>query len=87
MPDLLEAAFRAVPQRYRDWQPTSWEGIPGEHFSALGQVCHVRDIEVEGYHVRIARLLTNAIGLLGHCKTCQPLLQSCNSALKLEPGA
>ena len=57
MPDLLEAAFRAVPQRYRDWQPTSWEGISGEHFSALGQVCHVRDIEVEGYHVRIARLL------------------------------
>ena len=57
MPDRLEAAFRLVPAELRNWKPPSWEGIPGERFSPLGQVCHVRDIELEGYHVRIARML------------------------------
>jgi hypothetical protein len=58
MPDRLEAAFRLVPEDRRTWTPASWEGIPGERFSPLGQVCHVRDIERLGYHVRIARMLT-----------------------------
>jgi hypothetical protein len=57
MPDRLEAAFGLVPPERRTWTPPSWEGIPGERFSPLGQVCHVRDIEREGYHVRIRRLL------------------------------
>lgn len=57
MPDRLEAAFRLVPEDRRNWTPPSWEGIPGERFSPLGQVCHVRDIERLGYHVRIARML------------------------------
>jgi hypothetical protein len=58
MPDRLEAAFERVPEARRTWTPSSWEGIPGERFSALGQVCHVRDIERLGYHVRIERMLT-----------------------------
>ena len=58
MPDRLEAAFRLVPEGRRNWTPPSWEGIPGERFSPLGQVCHVRDIERLGYHVRIERMLT-----------------------------
>ena len=58
MPDRLEAAFRLVPEARRTWTPASWEGIPGERFSPLGQVCHVRDIERLGYHVRIERMLT-----------------------------
>ena len=57
MPDRLEAAFRLVPESRRTWTPPSWEGIPGERFSPLGQVCHVRDIEAEGYHVRFGRML------------------------------
>jgi hypothetical protein len=57
MPDRLEAAFLLVPARHRAWKPASWEGIPGERFSPIGQVCHVRDIEIDGYHVRIARML------------------------------
>ncbi|MEO8431508.1 MAG: DinB family protein [Acidobacteriota bacterium] len=57
MPDRLEAAFRLVPEGRADWTPPSWEGIPGERFSPLGQICHVRDIELEGYHVRVARML------------------------------
>ncbi len=57
MPDRLDATFRLVPRERWSWQPPSWEGIPGERFSPLGQVCHVRDIEVDGYHVRVARML------------------------------
>lgn len=57
MPDRLEAAFALVPEGFRNWTPASWEGIPGERFAPLGQVCHVRDIEIQGYRVRIARML------------------------------
>ena len=57
MPDRLEAAFLVVPAEFRAWTPPSWEGIPGEHLSPIGQVCHVRDIEIDGYHVRFARML------------------------------
>jgi hypothetical protein len=57
MPDRLEATFALVPAELRAWKPASWDGIPGERFSALGQICHVRDIEIEGYQVRIARML------------------------------
>lgn len=33
------------------------EGVPSESFTAIEQLCHVRDIEVEGYHVRFRRTL------------------------------
>src|SRR5262245_40656215 len=39
------------------WRPKAWEESPAEHFSALEHVCHVRDIEVDGYHVRFNRIL------------------------------
>lgn len=57
MPDRLTDAFQLVPERYQTWIPLTWDGIPGERFSLLGQICHVRDIEVYGYHVRVARML------------------------------
>ena len=57
MPDRLESAFGLVPEAFRGWKPASWEGIPGERFSPVGQVCHVRDIEILGYHARLARML------------------------------
>jgi DinB superfamily len=56
-PDQLEAHYGAVPAEFVNWTPPSWEGIPSEHFTALEQVCHVRDIEIDGYHVRIRRIL------------------------------
>jgi hypothetical protein len=31
------------------WKPASWDGVPSEAFTAIEQVCHVRDIEIEGY--------------------------------------
>ena len=57
MPDQLERVFRLFPTAYLNWTPESWEGIPGESFSAIGQACHLRDIEIDGYYVRIKRVL------------------------------
>lgn len=63
-PDQLEAYYSAFPAESVNWQPPSWEGIPSEAFSAIEQICHVRDIEVQGYHSRIHRTLTEDHPLL-----------------------
>ena len=57
MPDQVEALVRLLPEVRLSWTPESWEAVPGERFSARGQVCHLRDIEIEGYHLRIRRML------------------------------
>jgi hypothetical protein len=59
-PRQLEQFYDAVPQTHKHWTPPSWDGCPSETFSALGQICHVRDIEIDGYHVRLKRTLTEA---------------------------
>jgi DinB superfamily len=56
-PQQLKAFYEAIPKAYRNWTPSSWEGIPSERFTAIEQVCHVRDIEIEGYHLRFRRPL------------------------------
>lgn len=56
-PHQLRELFELVPHDYRHWKPETWEGIPSEPFTAIEQICHVRDIEVEGYQVRFERLL------------------------------
>jgi hypothetical protein len=56
-PRQLEQFYEAIPESHRNWTPPSWEGIPSETFPALGQLCHVRDIEVDGYQVRFERTL------------------------------
>ena len=56
MPRDVEALFRLVPPDYWHWTPESWDAIPGERFSPAGQACHLRDIEIEGYQVRIRRM-------------------------------
>lgn len=56
-PLQLEAFFDVIPVESRNWKPDSWEGIPSEPFSAIEQICHVRDIEVDGYHARFLRVL------------------------------
>ena len=56
-PQQLEAHYAAIPAAFKHWAPPSWEGIPSEQFTAIEQVCHVRDIEIEGYHVRFHRTL------------------------------
>lgn len=57
-PDQLEAYYGAIPAEFKHWSPDSWEGVPSEPFTAIEQVCHVYDIEVEGYHVRFQRTLS-----------------------------
>jgi hypothetical protein len=57
-PSLLEAHYSAIPADFKHWAPSSWDGIPSERLTAIEQVCHVRDIEVLGYHVRLRRTLS-----------------------------
>lgn len=63
-PDQLEAHYAAIPAEFKNWTPDSWEGIPSEPFTAIGHVCHVRDIEVEGYQVRFEQTLKESNPIL-----------------------
>jgi DinB family protein len=56
-PDQLEAHYAAIPANFKNWAPGSWDGIPSEPFTAIGHVCHIRDIELDGYRVRFDRTL------------------------------
>ena len=56
-PDKLEAYYSAIPRGFFDWRPPSWTGIPSEPFTPIEQICHVRDVETDGYHVRFRRTL------------------------------
>lgn len=59
-PDRLAACFAEFPVPTRNWWPDSWDGIPSERLTAIEQLGHVRDIERDGYHVRIQRTLAEA---------------------------
>lgn len=63
-PQGLEAYYNVIPTDSKNWKPDSWEGIPSEPFSAIEQICHVRDIEVDGYHERFRRALQEANPML-----------------------
>lgn len=54
-PRLLESHYAAIPTDFVDWKPPTWDGIPSEHYTAIEQICHILDIEVEGYQVRLRR--------------------------------
>jgi DinB superfamily len=56
-PARLEAYYAAVPDELKHWRPSSWVGIPSERLTAIEQICHVKDIEVDGYQVRFNRVL------------------------------
>ncbi len=56
-PQQLQDHYAAIPAGFEHWTPPSWDGVPSEHLTAIEQVCHVRDIEIEGYHVRFLRTL------------------------------
>jgi hypothetical protein len=68
-PDQLEAFYAAIPAGYAHWTPPSWEGIPSELLTPIGQICHVRDIEIDGYQVRIERTLAESQPFLGAIDT------------------
>jgi hypothetical protein len=56
-PEQLESHYAAVPPEFKRWKPLSWDGVPSEPFTAIEHVCHVRDIEIDGYHARFQRAL------------------------------
>jgi hypothetical protein len=56
-PQTLERFYSAVPRDYVNWTPPSWDGIPSETFTAIEQICHIRDIELDGYRKRFHRAL------------------------------
>jgi len=59
-PDQLEAHYAAFPAEFTHWAPPSWDGVPSEALTAIEQLCHVRDIEIDGYQVRIRRTLVES---------------------------
>jgi hypothetical protein len=63
-PRELEKHYAAFPAEFVHWAPESWAGVPSEPFTAIEQVCHVRDIEIEGYQVRFRRTLDEESPLL-----------------------
>jgi hypothetical protein len=63
-PNQLETYYSVVPVAYKNWRPASWDGVPSEPFTPIEQVCHVKDIEIDGYHVRIRRTLEELNPLL-----------------------
>jgi hypothetical protein len=63
-PRALEQHYSAFPREQVHWKPASWDGVPSEPFTAIEQICHVRDIEIEGYQVRFRRTLDEATPLL-----------------------
>ncbi|OZG70337.1 damage-inducible protein DinB [Hahella sp. CCB-MM4] len=59
-PDQLEQFFNAFPMSTWNWSPDSWEGIPSESLNAIEQICHIRDVEIDGYHIRFRRMLNES---------------------------
>jgi hypothetical protein len=58
MPEFVEGAIARVPADALSWKPS-----PGE-FSVVEHACHLRDLEREGYLVRVRRLLAEAMPVL-----------------------
>ena len=58
MPTFVEAAVDSVPPDVLRHKPS-----PGD-FSLLEQACHLRDLEREGYLVRVRRMLTEHVPAL-----------------------
>lgn len=56
-PEKLKHFYDAIPADYKDWAPEFWDGVPSETLTAIEQIGHVRDIEIDGYHSRFDRTL------------------------------
>jgi hypothetical protein len=63
-PNRLEAYYSLVHSEFKNWRPVSWDGVPSEPFTPIEQVCHVKDIEIDGYHPRLRRTLEESNPLL-----------------------
>lgn len=54
-PEEFARLLEEVPKERWDWRPADWGGCPGETFSLKEQLCHLRDLEIEGYQQRFQR--------------------------------
>jgi hypothetical protein len=63
-PDRLRNSFNSFPVNRTGWKPSLWDGIPSERLSAIEQVCHIRDVEIEGYRTRFHRTRTELAPVL-----------------------
>ena len=54
-PAEFDRLLHAVPPSLWDFKPADWGGCPGETFSLREQLCHLRDLEIEGYQRRFQR--------------------------------
>ncbi len=61
MPDQFARLLAQVPAHLLDWEPANWAGIPSERFSARGHLCHLLDIETQGYQLRFRRTLAESL--------------------------
>ncbi|MFT3897219.1 MAG: DinB family protein [Thermomonas sp.] len=59
-PAQLAAYYAEVPAGFARWAPPGWAGIPSERFTAIEQLWHVHDVEIDGYHQRFRRILEEA---------------------------
>jgi DinB superfamily len=62
-PAEVARLYARIPPQSAMFKPQSWEGIPGEQFSALEMLCHLRDIEI-GYQQRFRRTIEEENPLL-----------------------
>lgn len=56
-PTQLAAYYAEFPSSHVHWAPPDWTGIPSERFTAIEQLWHVHDVEIDGYHRRFRRIL------------------------------
>jgi hypothetical protein len=68
-PQQLAAHYELIPAVFKNWAPASWDGVPSEPLTAIEQVCHVRDIEIDGYGIRFRRTLSESNPTLGSIDT------------------
>ncbi len=59
-PGTLSAFVETIPAAALDWRPAAWDGIPSEELTVRQQLCHLRDVEADGYVVRFTRMLSEA---------------------------
>ncbi len=57
-PAALRRQTASATAAVLDFAPADWTGSPAENMTIRQQVCHLRDIEIDGYHQRIGRTLS-----------------------------
>jgi hypothetical protein len=85
-PDRLEYCFTMIPVQHKYWAPGSWAGVPSEALTAIEQICHVRDIEIDGYQHRLERTLLESVDVSfeGEDERARPERRKCNAIGRIE---